>query len=84
MSKHDLDETKPEQTGPFWKRQASSIIEAQITRVPLLVQLRAIWHQLQGEREIWPYLIPLLVVVFLGSYRAERKNLRVQSNEDPS
>ncbi|NNJ12668.1 hypothetical protein EKD04_020290 [Chloroflexales bacterium ZM16-3] len=65
------DELEPQD--PIWKRQAANIIETQIARYPLIVQLRAVWRQLQDEREIWPYLIPLLAVVFIGSYRAERR-----------
>lgn len=65
------DEPEPQQ--PIWKRQAASILETQIARYPLIVQLRAVWRQLQEERAIWPYLIPLLVVVFIGTYRAERR-----------
>jgi hypothetical protein len=76
MFKRHQDKSDPEQPAPLWKRQANNIIETQIARYPLVVQLRAIWHQLQDEREIWPYLIPLLAVVFIGTYRAERGKLR--------
>jgi hypothetical protein len=81
MSKRRKDEAEPEQTAPLWKRQAANIIETQIARYPLLVQLRAVWHQFQDERAIWPYLIPLLAVVFIGTYRAERSKLRAQLAE---
>jgi hypothetical protein len=78
MSGHKREEDKPEQQAPLWKRHTANIVETQIARFPLLVQLRAVWRQLQDEREIWPYLIPLLVVVFIGTYRAERDKLRNQ------
>ncbi|MBX0329857.1 hypothetical protein K2Z83_19520 [Oscillochloris sp. ZM17-4] len=64
---------EPDPQDPIWKRQAANIVETQLARYPLLVQLRAVWRQLQDEREIWPYLIPLLAVVFIGTYRAERR-----------
>ncbi|MEI7772072.1 MAG: hypothetical protein WCI67_18910 [Chloroflexales bacterium] len=76
MSKHHHDEAEPEQPAPLWKRQAANIIETQIARYPLLAQLRAVWHQLEDERAIWPYLIPLLALVFIGTYRAERRKQR--------
>jgi hypothetical protein len=65
----------PAQPEPLWRRQVNNIIETQIARYPLLVQFRAISRQLGDERAIWPYLIPLLVVVFAGTYRAERKRV---------
>jgi hypothetical protein len=69
------DQPAPE---PIWRRQARNILETQIARYPLLVQLRAVWRQLQDEREGWVYLLPLLAVVFVGTYRAERKKLLAQ------
>jgi hypothetical protein len=72
----DEADPAPEPSAPLWRRQAANIIETQIARYPLLVQLRAIWHQLQDEREIWPLLLPLLAVVFVDAYRAERRKLR--------
>jgi hypothetical protein len=81
MPKPRQDEAAPEQTAPIWKRQAANIIETQLAGFPLLVQLRAIWRQLQDEREIWPYLIPLLAVVFIGTYRAERGKLLARLGE---
>lgn len=69
-------EAEPEQQEPIWKRQAMNILETQLARYPVIIQLRAVWRQLQDEREIWPYLIPLLVVVFVGTYRAERAKAR--------
>lgn len=59
-----------------WRRQVRNIVETQIARYPLLVQLRAIWRQLADERAAWPYLIPLLLIVAVGTYRAERNKLR--------
>jgi hypothetical protein len=64
-----------------WRRQVRNIVETQIARYPLLVQLRAIWRQLQDERASWPYLLPVLAVVFIGTYRAERKKLLAQLSE---
>jgi hypothetical protein len=81
MPKRRQDEAEPEQTAPIWKRQAANIIETQLAQFPLLVQIRAIWRQLQDERAIWPYLIPLLAVVFIGTYRSERGKLRKQLAE---
>ncbi|MEI7644668.1 MAG: hypothetical protein WCJ55_10350 [Chloroflexales bacterium] len=78
MAKRHQAESAPELPAPIWKRHAISIIESQIVRHPLLVQLRTIWRQLQGEREIWPYLVPLLVLVSIRTYRAERRKLRNQ------
>lgn len=71
-------ENQPEQQAPRWKQQAINVIETQIARYPLIVQLRAVWRQLQDERESWNYLIPLLLVVFIGTYRAERRKARQQ------
>jgi hypothetical protein len=58
-----------------WRRQLKNIIETQLARYPLLVQLRAIWRQLQDERESWPMLIPVLLIIAIGTYRAERMKL---------
>lgn len=59
-----------------WQRQMDNIIEVQLARYPLLIQLRAIWRQLQDDRASWPYLIPLLLIVAIGTYRSERNKLR--------
>jgi hypothetical protein len=59
-----------------WQRQVRNIVETQIARYPLLVQLRAIWRQLADERASWPVLLPLLLIVAVGTYRAERNKLR--------
>ncbi|NTW02887.1 MAG: hypothetical protein HGA19_16670 [Oscillochloris sp.] len=74
-------ENQPEQQAPRWKQQAINVIETQIARYPLIVQLRAVWRQLQDERESWNYLIPLLLVVFIGTYRAERRKARQQGRQ---
>lgn len=55
------------------RRQLARVVDTQIARRPFLLQARAIWRQLEDERELWPYLLPLLLVVFLGTYRVERK-----------
>jgi hypothetical protein len=44
----------------------------------LLVQLRAIGRQLADERGIWPYLIPLLLIIAVGTYRGERNRIKAQ------
>jgi hypothetical protein len=56
-----------------WRRQVDNILETQIARYPFLVQMRAVWRQLQDEREHWSWLLPVLAVVFLVVYRRERK-----------
>jgi hypothetical protein len=56
-----------------WRRQVNNIFETQIARFPFLVQLRAVWRQLEDEREHWSWLLPVLAVVFLVAYRRERK-----------
>lgn len=56
-----------------WRRQIANIFETQISRYPFLVQMRAVWRQIQDERESWPILIPMLVVLFYIVYRRERK-----------
>lgn len=56
-----------------WRRQADNILETQIARYPFLVQLRAVWRQLQDERESWPILLPVVAVVFVLVYRHQRK-----------
>ena len=58
-----------------WRRQITNIFETQIARYPFLVQLRAVWRQLQDERESWPILLPVLLVVFAVVYRRERKKV---------
>jgi hypothetical protein len=56
-----------------WKRQVNNIFETQISRYPFLVQMRAVWRQLQDEKESWPVLLPLIVLIFYFVYRRERK-----------
>ncbi len=70
----------PENDSP-WQRQVRNLMETQIARYPLLVQLRAIWRQLADERPSWPYLIPLLLIVGIGTYRAERNKIRAAIEE---
>jgi hypothetical protein len=64
-----------------WRRQAGAILETQITRYPFLVQGRAVLRQLEHERESWPLLIPLLLVVFFLTYRKERRKLLAVARE---
>lgn len=61
---------------PAWRRQVNNILETQIARYPFLVQARAVWRQLQDEREAWPVLIPFLLLLFAGFYRAERARVK--------
>jgi hypothetical protein len=56
-----------------WRRQVNNILETQIARYPFLVQMRAVWRQLQDERESWPILLPALAIFFFLVYRRERK-----------
>lgn len=58
-----------------WRRQIRNIVETQLARYPLLIQLRAIWRQLQDERGSWPILIPALLIIAIGTYRAERRKV---------
>lgn len=58
---------------PAWRRQVNNILETQISRYPFLVQMRAVWRQLQDERESWPILLPILALFFFFVYRRERK-----------
>lgn len=69
----------PARSESLWRRQVNRLIETQISRYPALVQLRAVFRQLQDERELWPVLIPLLVAVFLGTYRVERRKVKRDS-----
>lgn len=55
------------------RRQINNILETQIARYPFLVQGRAVWRQLEDERESWPVLLPIVAVVFFLVYRRERK-----------
>jgi hypothetical protein len=73
------DDSQQEQ--PRWRRQAASIIETQIARSPFLLQSRAVLRQLRHERESWPFLIPLLLFVFVTVYRRERRKLRAVEQE---
>lgn len=66
---------------PAWRRQVNNILETQVARYPFLVQVRALWRQLQDEREAWPVLIPLLLALFAGFYRAERARVRREIEE---
>lgn len=58
-----------------WRRQIRNIAETQLARYPLLIQLRAIWRQLQDERGSWPILLPALLIIAVGTYRAERRKV---------
>jgi hypothetical protein len=75
FSRKPHDEPEAEST---FQRQVRNIIETQIARYPLLVQLRAIGRQLADERDIWPYLIPLLLIIAVGTYRGERNRIKAQ------
>lgn len=58
-----------------FRRQIETILETQIARYPFLVQMRAVWRQLQEERESWILLLPLALILFVVTYRAERKRV---------
>ena len=70
-------EPQPE-SQPAWRRQAENILETQLARYPFLLQMRALWRQLQDERESWPVLLPVLALLFIGFYRAERARMRTE------
>ncbi len=61
---------------PNYRRQFDNVIETQIARYPLLVQLRAVWRQLQDERESWSLVLPVTLLIFLITYRMERKRIK--------
>ncbi|WP_298820372.1 hypothetical protein [Chloroflexus sp.] len=63
---------------PDWQRQLQAVIEVQLARFPFLIQLRATWRLLREERHDWPWLLPLLAVIFARTYRRERQRLRQQ------
>lgn len=58
-----------------FRRQFNNVLETQIASRPLLVQLRAVLRQLQDERESWPIILPLLLVLFVVVYRRERARI---------
>lgn len=69
---------KSSSASPARRRAAdwlTAAVEVQIARRPLLVQSRALWHLLRTQRTEWAWLIPLLVLVLLRSYRRERIRL---------
>ncbi|MGQ9480572.1 hypothetical protein [Chloroflexus sp.] len=59
-----------------WQRRLLAILEVQLARFPWLIQLRATWWLLREERRDWPWLLPLLAVVFITTYRRERRRSR--------
>ncbi|WP_322823032.1 hypothetical protein [Chloroflexus sp.] len=61
---------------PEWQRRLLAILEVQLARFPWLLQLRATWRLLREERRDWPWLLPLLAVVFVTTYRRERRRSR--------
>jgi hypothetical protein len=58
-----------------WRRQVDSIVETQIARSPFLTQSRAVWRQLEHERESWPILLPLVLLAFAYVYARERRRV---------
>lgn len=73
MAQEPVGDAQPSQ--PAWRRQLDAILETQIARYPFLVQSRAVLRQLEHERESWPLLIPVLLVVFYVTYRSERRKV---------
>lgn len=61
---------------PEWQRRLLAILEVQLARFPWLLQLRATWRLLCEECRDWPWLLPLLAVVFVTTYRRERSRPR--------
>ncbi|WP_287158294.1 hypothetical protein [Chloroflexus sp.] len=61
---------------PEWQRRLLAILEVQLARFPWLIQLRATWRLLREERRDWPWLLPLLAIVFITTYRRERRRSR--------
>lgn len=61
---------------PEWQRRLLAILEVQLARFSWLIQLRATWRLLREERRDWPWLLPLLAVVFITTYRRERRRSR--------
>lgn len=59
-----------------WQRQVNHIFETQIARYPFLVQFRAVLHQLLDERANWSFVVPTALILFLVTYRRERKRVK--------
>lgn len=80
--RHQAPEAAAPASTSLWRRQLNNILETQISRFPFLVQMRAVYRQLQDEdRAAWPYIIGLLLLVFIGTYRGERKRVRQSQAE---
>lgn len=65
-------------TTPAWQRQLQAIAEVQLARFPFLIQMRAIWRLLREERPNWAWLLPLLAIVFIRTYRRERERMQLR------
>lgn len=59
-----------------WQRQLSNILETQLARSPLLLQLRAVGNQLLDERANWILVLPAALILFLLTYRSERQRVK--------
>lgn len=70
-----------EQEAPRWRRQVDAIVETQIARSPFLVQGRAVWRQLEHERESWPLLIPFVIIAFAYVYLRERRKVFITQRD---
>jgi hypothetical protein len=60
-----------------WQRRLQALLDVQLARFPWIIQLRATLRLLREERRDWPWLLPLLVVVFVSTYRGERARRRL-------
>ena len=60
-----------------WQRRLQALLEVQLARFPWIIQLRATWRLLREERRDWPWLLPLLAVIFVSTYRRERARRRL-------
>ena len=77
MMKPAVSETPapPTQRAAAWFTAA---LEVQLARFPLLIQARAYWRLLLTQRRDWPWLLPLLALIALRSYRRERRRIQAR------
>lgn len=61
-----------------WQRRLQAVLEVQLAQFPLFIQLRATWRLLREERPDWPWLLPLLAIIFMQTYRRERQRIQMR------
>lgn len=69
-------EEENENTSPqTLKERMTVLVREKIEELPHVKEVRQFWYDLERERDWWPVLIPLLLLVGWNTYQTERRKV---------